>query len=162
MQFSSASWCAKKQTLVQQCARISEEGNGESNVFTVHTMKMYRGSRGIAHWHQVGAVSLKNIRLKMWFDGRIYSLMQNVYGIICQYGECQLQCRLQHNIFFFLLFEYGFLLSRPNLLNFSRDILRGFHCIPLLSANAFHTHESNRASVICYLDLQLQQVYWIF
>jgi len=33
MEFSSASWCAKKQTLVQQCARISEEGSGEGNVF---------------------------------------------------------------------------------------------------------------------------------
>jgi hypothetical protein len=49
MEFSSASWCAKKQTLVQHCARISEEGNSEGIVFTVHIMKMYRGSRGITH-----------------------------------------------------------------------------------------------------------------
>ena len=53
--------------------------------------------------------------------------------------------------FFFILFGYGFLLRRPNLLNFSRDILRGFHCIPLLSANAFRTPESSRASVVCSL-----------
>jgi len=87
MEFSSANWCGKKQTLVQQCVRISEEGNGKGNVFPVHTMKTYKGSRGITHlildlgirW---GAVCLKHVRLKMWFDGRSYSLMHNLYGII--------------------------------------------------------------------------------
>ena len=77
----------KKQTLVQHCVRISEDGNGKGNVFLVYTMKTYRGSRDVVHlilnlgirW---GVVSLKNVRHKMWFDGRSYSLMQNLYGII--------------------------------------------------------------------------------
>jgi len=49
MEFSSASWCTKKHTLVKQCVRISEEGNGKVNVFPVHIIKIYRGSRSIAH-----------------------------------------------------------------------------------------------------------------